>query len=86
MAKKSSVKEDINFQGCYGEQCKPSEVVKWLVRLCEDNFKRPNQNIPRWSGNIWGHAGCVLEDTKVMIRKKSDEGSHKINIIEAIDK
>jgi len=86
MAKKtSSGKDDVNFQGCYGEQCKPSEVVSWLVRLCEDNFKRPALNIPRWSGNIWGHAGCVLEDTIVTVRKKTNEGSHKINIVEAKD-
>lgn len=44
-----------SYEGCYGKQCKASQIVSWIDRLCEDNFYKSNTN--RWSGNIWGHPG-----------------------------
>lgn len=55
MARKKEEQFNVTYEGCFGEQCKASQIVDFLVRLCEKNFVRPLTE--RWSANIWGHAG-----------------------------
>ena len=62
------------MKGCYGKQVKPSQVKDWLIDNILDNIGRN----PRITLNIMGAPGCVFKDTKITVKKISDENGHRI--------
>lgn len=73
----------IDYRGCYGDKCKPSEIKNWLLEAMKDNFGRKN----RFTLNIWGAPGGgktslvkSLQHEKVLFNGKEFNGVEVIDI------
>jgi hypothetical protein len=82
MAKKDEKEvneKEYSYQGCYGEKVAPSQLVQFLDDMFLINTEaEASKSDERFATCIWGHAGCVLADTVVEVRKIKDGGHHKI--------
>lgn len=74
--KKSLSPLETAMKGCYGPKMKPSQVKEWIVENVIDNIER--QNNKRITLDVMGVPGCVFKDTKITVRKISDENGHRI--------
>jgi hypothetical protein len=77
--KKSQDATEMDFQGCYGERIAPSQLVTFLEDVFDINsdptLTNPNE---RFATCVWGHAGCVLADTEIEVRKVGEGEKHII--------
>ena len=62
------------MKGCYGSHIHPSQVKEWLVDNILDNINRKT----KITLDIWSSPGCVFKDTKITVKKISNENGHKI--------
>ncbi|MDD2498907.1 MAG: hypothetical protein PHY90_12390, partial [Desulfitobacteriaceae bacterium] len=85
IAKNSESKNNsgIDYRGCYGDKCKPSEIKQWLLSAVTDNFGRKN----RFTVNIWGAPGGgktslvkSLKNEKITFKGKEFDGVEVIDI------
>ena len=58
-----------------GEIIGNESTIKAMKGILAEGNKRTKSMI------LFGNAGCVVGDTFVTVRKKSDKNAHKINII-----
>ena len=74
--------KETTYEGCYGSKVAYSDLRIFLADAFQSNLDAEVEGSDeRFAACIWGHSGCVLGDTIVRVRKKSDKGTHKINIV-----
>ena len=78
----SSKMTDDRFRGCYGSQCSPVTVSKWVKKNIIQNIEREDNGSPKIALNIWGLPGMgktsvvkQLKNDKLPFRKKDAEGN-----------
>lgn len=83
MAKeKKDQQEEQSFSGCYGEKMTYMELNQFLEDAFESNREAELAGSDeRFATCIWGHAGCVLADTEVEVRKIGDGMCHKLIVV-----
>ena len=54
---KDSTPKRNEYTGCYGPKLIASDISKWAVGICLDNFDCAERGLRRWTGNIWGETG-----------------------------
>lgn len=62
------------MKGCYGSHIHPSQVKEWLIDNIMDNINRKD----KITLNVMGAPGCVFKNTKITVKKISNENGHKI--------
>lgn len=81
MAKDTNEKE-YSLNGCYGEQVNYDGLREFLEDAFQSNRDvEESGSEERFATCVWGHAGCVLGDTEVEVRKVRDDGCHKIIVV-----
>jgi len=74
--------QELSLKGCYGEQVAYDGLLSFLEDAFASNRDAEAQDSnERFATCIWGHAGCVLEDTEIEVRKIGDGKHHKIIIV-----
>lgn len=77
--------EDISYQGCYGEKIQPTQLLTFLDDIFQiNNEVEKSGTNERFATCVWGHAGCVLGDTIVEVRKVGNNGIHKLNVVNPV--
>lgn len=66
--------EDNSFSLNVGQEYAIRSIMNWYGSRHKPGWKK--------SFILGGCAGCVLPDTKIKVRKISNDGKHKINVIE----
>jgi hypothetical protein len=85
MGKAKDKEDEIDFKGCYGERVLPSQLLSFLDDVFDINTSVEKTTAgERFATCIWGHAGCVLADTVVEVRKVGNKGIHKLNVVNPV--
>ena len=83
MADKKKVNEkEQTYDGCYGEQVGYEGLDMFLDDVFAMNLEADKSKLnERFATCVWGHAGCVLADTEIEVRKIGNGNHHKIIVV-----
>lgn len=84
MKKDENVGEQ-SFEGCYGSQVTYDQLDCFIQDSFQSNRDSEESGCDeRFATCIWGHAGCVLGDTEIEVRKIGEGKHHNIIVVNPI--